>query len=139
MNNKKQGVFKRKVYPRAKESTLPEFTTIKQLAVLRTVMRNGSAIVVLGSENSPRKELLSSISKEFVSPTSNGIMVYDANVPYKNQQDRDIIVVSINDCGNSNIIHSIKKLGNERSRTLYAFNPNGEEEVKSGKSTSDRT
>lgn len=92
--------------------------------------------MVFGSENSPRRELLNSIRLELKNPTSNGIMVYDANVPYKSQQDRDVIQVSVNDWGNANIIHSIKRLGAERSRTLYAYNPVDEEATEHGTTSS---
>lgn len=123
MNDKKKGVFKRKEYPAAKFSELPDYADIEQRKILLREVKRGSAFIVLGSKHSPRKELLACLRLEMKSPTSNGLMVYDANIPYREQQERDVITVSINDWGNSNIIHSIKRLGLERSRTLYAFNP----------------
>lgn len=126
MTNKKKGTFKRKDYPKAKDSRLPDFANDEQLKILRKLISNGSAIMVFGSEHSPRKVLLNCFRMEMVSPTSNGIMIYDANVPYKEQQERDVITISVNDWGNKNIIHSIKRLGAERSRTLYSYTPQEE-------------
>lgn len=135
MVNKKKGVFKRKEYPVAKDSKLNDIADKDQLKILKGHLKKGSAFIVLGSVHSPRKELLNAIRLEMKSPTSNGIMTYDANVPYKEQQERDIITVSINDHGNANIIHSIKRLGAERSRTLYSFEGGNED----GKDTSSTT
>lgn len=134
MVNKKKGVFKRKEYPVAKDSLLNDIANEDQIKIIKSHLRKGSAFVVLGSEHSPRKELLKAIRLEMRSPTSNGIMIYDAIVPYKEQQERDILTVSINDHGNANIIHSIKRLGAERSRTLYCFE-GGNEDGKTASST----
>lgn len=121
MVSKKKGTFKRKDYPKAKDSKLPDFASPEQLKIINRCLKNGSAFIILGSEHSPRKELLNCLRLEMKSPTSNGVMAYDANIPYTEQCARDIITISINDWGNKNIIHSIKRLGPERSRTLYAY------------------
>lgn len=123
MTNKNAGVFKRKKYPTAKNSKLPDYLNPEQLKILRTCMERGSAIIFLGTENSPKDVLLKLVGYEMVKPTNNGIMVYDANVPYTSQSERDIITLSVNDWGNKNYVHSIKRIGPIRSRTLYAWVP----------------
>lgn len=120
MIDKKKGVFKRKVYPTAQNSKLPDYFDKESLKVLRKCMKNGSAIILMGSEHSPRDVIRRLMGYEMVKPSTNGIMIYDANVLYKPQSNRDIITVSVNDWGNKFYCHSIKKLGPIRSRTLYA-------------------
>lgn len=120
MKDKKSGVFKRKQYPNPKEGTIKDFADAQQLKILKKLLKQGAAFIVIGSENSPRAELMAALRFEMRTPVYSGVVAYDANVPYKTPFDRDVVTISINDWGNKNYIHSIKKLGAERSRTLYA-------------------
>lgn len=119
---KREYIKKRKTFPQPTSDVLDSFTTKEQRALLRKLVKQGAAFIVLGSQNSPKAEFYKGLCQEMRQPTSNGVSCYDSRVPYKNQFDRDVITISINDWGNSNYVDSIKRLDGVRTRTLYTFN-----------------
>ena len=103
-----------------KDKELSDFLTGEPYDILCSEIKKGSAIMLLGSENSPIPEYSKAIRLEMRKPTGNGIVCYDAYVAFKPQWKRPVITVSLFDYGNQIIVHSIKRLGPIRSKTLYA-------------------
>lgn len=119
---KKDYIKKRKTYPQPTSDVLDSFTNKEQRTLLRKLIKQGAAFIVLGSPLAPRQEFYKGLTQEMRQPTSNGVSCYDARIPFKNQCDREIITVSINDWGNDNYVDSIKRLDGVRTRTLYTYN-----------------
>lgn len=118
----KKDAFIRNPQPQKKDIELCELIDGDAYKILLREIKKGSAIILLGSENSPIPEYLKAIRLEMRKPTGNGVTSYDAYVPFKPQWKRPVITVSLFDYGNKVIVHSIKRLGPVRSKTLFAAN-----------------
>lgn len=116
-----KGIFKRKVIPMSESETLNGFLDDSTSDIIRGLIKQGAAFIVLGDEFSPKREFLKALGEEMRRPTSNGICCYDAVIPYKVQSDRPIITVTVTDYGNKKAIYSIKRLDGYRTRTLYVM------------------
>ena len=119
---KKEHIKKRESVPKQTSELLESFANAEQLSLLRKLMKQGAAFIVLGTEGAPVAEFYKGLTQEMRKPTSNGVSCYDARVPFYNQWERDIITISINDFGNANYVDSIKRLDGVRTRTLYSYN-----------------
>ena len=120
----KQGAFKRKpVKDRiTKDKELHDLLKGTPYEILKSEVDKGTAIILLGTENSPIPEYTKALRLLMRKPTSNGLTMYDAYVAFRPQWKRPIITVSLFDYGNEVIVHSIKRLGPIRSKTLYSTN-----------------
>ena len=118
----KKGAFIRSPQPQKKDIDLADLIGGKEYKILKKEIKSGSAIILLGSESSPIPEYKKAIRLEMRKPTGNGVVQYDAYVPFKPQWKRPVVTVSLFDYGNKVIVHSIKRLGPIRSRTLFAAN-----------------
>ena len=118
----KKGAFVRTPQPQKKDIELANLISGKEYKILKREINAGSAIILLGSESSPIPEYRKAIMLEMRKPADNGVMQYDAYIPFKPQWKRPIVTVSLFDYGNKIIVHSIKRLGPVRSRTLFATN-----------------
>lgn len=117
---KKKEAFKRKVQPKKKDIELSELCDEFAYPVLKKEIKAGSAVIFLGSEFSAIDQFRLATRLEMRKPTDNGICMYDAYIPFTTPCLRPIITVSLFDNGNKVRVHSIKKLGSIRSKTLYA-------------------
>ena len=116
-----KGVFTRKAVPMPESETLDEFLDDSTSNIIRCLIKQGAAFIVLGDEFSPKREFLKALGEEMRRPTSNGICCYDAAIPFRIQSDRPIITVTVTDYGNKKTIYSIKRLDGFRTRTLYVM------------------
>ena len=116
-----KGIFKRKVIPMSESETLNGFLDDSTSDIIRSLIKQGAAFIVLGDEFSPKREFLKALGEEMRRPTSNGICCYDAAIPFRVQSDRPIITVTVTDYGNKKTIYSIKRLDGFRTRTLYVM------------------
>lgn len=121
MSNKRKDnhVFVRKVFPIAISENLEKFIDDETADLIRSYSLKGAAFIVLGTENSPKREFLKALGEEMRRPMNNGICVYDASIPFKHQFDRPIITVCLNDWGNKQTIDAVRSMGLNRMRTLY--------------------
>lgn len=118
----KKGAFVRKEQPQKKDIELSSLLSGVPYDILLNEIKKGSAIMLLGTENSPIPEYSKAIRLEMRKPTGNGVVCYDAYVAFKPQWKRPVVTVSLFDYGNAIIVHSIRRLGPIRSRTLYSAN-----------------
>lgn len=118
----KKGAFVRSPQPQKKDVELSQLIGGKEYDILLREIKKGTAILLMGSESSPIPKYSKAIRLEMRKPTGNGVVSYDAYVPFKPQWKRPVITVSLFDYGNKVIVHSIKRLGPIRSKTLFAAN-----------------
>lgn len=121
MSNKRKDpyTFERKVMPIAISENLEKFIDDETADLIRSYSLKGAAFIVLGTENSPKREFLKALGEEMRRPMNNGLCVYDASIPFKYQFNRPIVTVSLNDWGNKQTIDAVRSIGVNRLRTLY--------------------
>lgn len=103
---------------------LEKFTNSSQFMTIMSFVRKGAAFVVLGSDNSPRREVQKALCDAMKVPVNNGIACYDAKVAFLYAQERTVYMISVNDWGNAtgNYISRIVRLGVNVNVTVYANN-----------------
>lgn len=118
---KKKEAFKRELQPKKKDIELAELCKDSVACnILIKEIKAGSVIILLGGEFSPIEDYRRAMRLEMRKPTDNGVCMYDAYVPFTSPAMRPIVTVSLFDNGNETIVHSIKRLGSIRSKTIYA-------------------
>lgn len=117
---KKEHIKKRRVVPLKSSPILTKYVDSDVYKLIKKLIRDGSAFIVLGGEFAPTQEFYKGLCEEMYKPTSNGIACYDVAYKYRYAWDRPIVTISINDNGNKQIVDSIKRLDRVRTRTLYS-------------------
>lgn len=112
-----------KTQPPTKSKILESLCNEEQLTLIRSLIAEGSAFILLGDEHTPTGDFQKGLIQEMYSPTSNGVCCYDTYYKFKDSWDRPVITVSLNDTSNTHtsIVDSIKRLNRYRSRTLYTY------------------
>lgn len=114
---------KSKTQPLTKSKLLEKYCDDEQLALIRNLVSNGCAFIILGSDHAPVREFQKGLMQEMYQPTSNSVAIYDTYYKFKYNFERDIITISLNDTSNTHtsIVDSIKRLDRYRSKTLYTY------------------
>ena len=123
MSNKRtKGLVKHsKTQPLTKPILLEKLCDEEQLVLLRRLESEGCAFIILGGQYTNTAEFQKGVMQLMYQPTSNGVAIYDTYYKYKDNFERPVVTIGLNDTSNTHIsrIDNIKVLGRYRSRTLY--------------------
>lgn len=114
--------FRRKeVKQKEKKTLLPTFMSEEQIELLKDYIKRGAVFTATGSVHAPKREVLRGLTQEMKSPTFNGFACYDARVAIKEATERPFIILTLNDFGNKNILHSIREVKGEKIYFRYRY------------------
>ncbi len=123
MARKKEKPFKRKEVKEVKKKPLESLCNEDQLQLLRNAIAQGAIFILTGSAKAPYHEFHKGLYLEMKVPTSNGATLFDTNVVFKNNWERPIFMLTLNDVGNENILHSIREIKAGRIYSRYIYHP----------------
>lgn len=125
MAKAKEKPFKRKVVKPKKEKVNPLDTLCNedQRKRLQEIARRGACVILTGDQFAPYQEFFKGIRMYMKNPTFNGVAMYVTHVVYKNNWTRPLYLLTLNDAGNANILHSIREIKGRAVYSRYVYHP----------------
>lgn len=125
MAKPKEKPFKRKVVKQKPEKKNPLDTLCNddQRKRLQEIIRRGGVIICTGDSFAPYQEFFKGLRMYMRNPTFNGVAMYDTHVVYKNNWTRPLYLLTLNDAGNTNILHSIREIKGRQVCSRYVYHP----------------
>lgn len=129
MAQPKEKPFKRKRVKQlqVKPNPLDLLCSSYQRELLKEIAQIGGVIICSGSDGAPVTEFYRGCRMYMRNPTFNGVAMFDTHIVYKNNWLRPTYILTLNDVGNRNILHSIRELKNGRLLQRYLYHPPAEE------------
>ncbi len=125
MAKPKERPFKRKEFKEdtLKKNPLSSLCSEEQIKLLTNAATRGGAFICSGHAHAPYGDFYKGLRMLMHTPTFNGLTVFDSNIVFKQNWMRPIYVLTLNDAGNKNILHSIRELQSGKLRQRYLFHP----------------
>lgn len=123
MSKPKEKPFKRKVVKPKKEKKNPLdlLCNDEQRAKLKEIASRGGVVICTGSAYAPYEDFYKGVRMYMKNPTFNGVALFDTHAIFKKNWMRPIYVLTLNDVGNKNVLHSIRELKSGKLYQRYLY------------------
>lgn len=125
MSKPKEKPFKRKTVKPKKEKKNPLdlLCNEEQRAKLKEIAFRGGVVICTGSTYAPYEDFYKGMRMYMKNPTFNGVALFDTHSIFKKNWMRPIYVLTLNDVGNKNVLHSIRELKGGKLYQRYLYHP----------------
>lgn len=125
MSKPKEKPFKRKTVKPKKEKKNPLdlLCNEEQRAKLKEIAFRGGVVICTGSTYAPYEDFYKGMRMYMKNLTFNGVALFDTHSIFKKNWMRPIYVLTLNDVGNKNVLHSIRELKGGKLYQWYLYHP----------------
>ena len=120
-NRAKTGIKEHVGAPTRRNMIPPKYVGSVTATVIMDCIEKGCAIVCIGSANSPIDDIMKGIHRSMWMPCNNGVAMYDNYIPFRKQNQREVVAEYINDWGSETYIDSVRVLKAKKAKTLYKY------------------